>query len=206
MTHPAEHLVAQYFRDRGLRPTPLKVGACKAPDLRVLSPDGRLAFYCEVKSVDSEDPFERLMKWAATIGSAPSALGGPDTTVSRLGDRIHQGTKQLRAANARREYPNVLAIVNNNPDVVPEDLRAALTGCEYTRSAAIVMYPEVGYGRLRRDLPLIDLFLWFDRPKHRLFHVFADADAVHHRRLCELIPVEDSKIRRVPLPPIAPVD
>lgn len=116
MGQSGEDRVVDYLTSHGLRPrrfTKAEMRKGKTPDFRVYQ--GRtLAFYCEVKTKE-----DWLLPEA--LKAPPGAIFGglrDDFTYFRLTEYIHTAAQQFAAVNPAEEYPNVLAIVANDPDVL----------------------------------------------------------------------------------------
>lgn len=128
----------------------------KTPDLQVSAPGERF-FFCEVKSVFS--PFDET--------------GIAHTTIANnLADNIHEAAKQFRAVNSLRSVPNVLAWVSHsyryNITRLVELLEGAVT---FSNGEPVADLRSITRGRISRDLPQIDLHIWFIQDDEPSFFV-----------------------------------
>ncbi len=166
----------------------------RTPDFRVLAGD-RLAFYCEVKTAQEDEWLERQIDAAPPL----TLVGGlrPDPTYNRISNYIHSAAGQFDAVNAGCEYPNVLAIVNNDFEAGLPDLLAVLTGNAYTNGGPIRMYGNFSDGRIREEKNRIHLYLWFDTGKPEPFKVWPQSHAEHHAALCGYFGIDPAQIKQL---------
>lgn len=205
MVMDSEEQTGRYLAEFGLRAGRFgktEVGRGRTPDFRVFDAGGRLAFYCEVKTIQGGSQFERDVNEALSKGAVygPTGGSGRDTGQSRIADRIREAVKQFNAVNPQREYPNVLAIVNTNDEIDFTYLRAAVTGCEYSASGPVPMFQGISEGRICQDKLRIDLYLWFDRADAQPFGLFTGSNAGHLEALCSYLRIDPKQIRRLPSP------
>jgi hypothetical protein len=166
----------------------------QTPDFRVMVGD-RLAFYCEVKTSHYDDWLDRQLDEAP-----PGTLAGglrPDPTYNRVSNYIHRAVGQLDAVNAACEFPNVVAIVNNDLKAGLADLLSVLTGNAYTDGAAIRMFESSSGGRIREEKHRIHLYLWFDVGTLEPFKLWTISHAEHHSALCGYLGIDPASIRQI---------
>jgi len=81
----------------------------KTPDFKIMR-NGRLCFFCEVKSMKRDEWAEELGTRDEWVGDVRRALGvRPNPIYNRLTDDIHIAVQQFDAVNANQLFPNVLA-------------------------------------------------------------------------------------------------
>lgn len=192
-----EMLVCDYLTVKGLsvqRFDKVSMRRSRTPDFRVLA-GHQLAFYCEVKTAQEDDWLERQ------LGSAPpgTLVGGlrRDSTYNRISSYVHGAAGQFDAVNPECDYPNVLAIVNNDSDAGLPDLLAVLTGNAYTNSGPVRMFGTCSDGRIREEKRRIHLYLWFDPAKPEPFKVWSQSPAGHHAVLCGHFGVDPASIMQI---------
>ncbi len=166
----------------------------RTPDFRVLSGQ-QLAFYCEVKTAQEDEWLERQLD-AAPPGTLVGGLR-PDSTYNRVSSYVHSAVGQFDAVNPGCEYPNVLAIVNNDSDAGLPDLLAVLTGNAYTNSGPIRMFGNCSDGRIREEKHRIHLYVWFDAANPQPFKVWSKFSAEHHTALCTYFGVDPARIAQI---------
>ncbi len=192
-----EALVSDYLTERGLIVRRFDKAAMRqgqTPDFQVLV-DGRLAFYCEVKTAQEDEWLDRELDKVP-----PGTLAGgsrPDPTYNRISNYVDSAARQFDAVNAGCEYPNVLAIVNNDEHAGRIDLLAVLTGNVYTDSGPIAMFRNFSEGRIREEKLRIHLYLWFDEGKPDPFMFFPEVHADHHVIVCRYFGVDVAGIKRL---------
>lgn len=166
----------------------------RTPDFRVFVED-RLAFYCEVKTAQEDEWLDRQLAKVP-----PGTLAGgarPDPTYNRISNHIHSAAGQFDAVNAGCEYPNVLAVVNNDFEAGTPDLLAVLTGNAYTAAGAILMFRNFSEGRIREEKERIHLYLWFDEGEVEPRKFWTQSNSEHHAALCRYLGIDPASIKQI---------
>ena len=203
MGQSGEDRVVDYLTSHGLRPsrfTQAEMRKGKTPDFRVYQ--GRaLAFYCEVKTKEDWLLAEALKAPPGTI------FGGlrDDFTYLRLTEYIHHAAQQFAAVNPAEEYPNVLAIVANDPDISVPDLLTALTGLLFT-NRRVLRLSDLPQNKIKNEKLRIHLYLWFASGATEPKHFRSEVHAEHDRTLCRLLSVDPRSSFRPHRPFLNPED
>ena len=122
----------------------------ETPDFKVMK-EGRLVFYCEVKTIERDD-------WRGG--------GRPDPRYNRLTTHIHKAAAQFDAVNRQRRYPNVLFFVNHDNRSNFGHLRDVFTGdIECDDGTRHPIYRKYSEGRINAVKWRIDLYVWWDADK-----------------------------------------
>src|SRR5262249_25915483 len=177
----SEEKVERYLTKRGFRLERFSKAECrkgKTPDFRVFK-DKEFAFFCEVKSVIPDN-------W---LGGSRS-----DPTYNRLTSDIEYAVKQFGAVNPDQEYPNVMAIVNQDIRTGFLDLIAVTTGNFVSVSGEMhPIYRKFSEGRIKEKKNQIHLFIWLDdHQADQLYFNLAAGD--HLQRLCRHFGVDAASI------------
>lgn len=179
--------MVDYLTSHCLRPrrfTKAQMAKGKTPDFRVYQ--GRaLTFYCEVKTKEDWLLPEALKAPPGTI------FGGlrDDFTYFRLTEYIHNAAQQFAAVNPAEEYPNVLAIVANDPDVSFSDLLTALTGLLFT-NRRVLRLSDLPQSKIKNEKLRIHLYLWFVSGATEPQHFWPEVHVEHDRTLCRLLSID----------------
>ncbi|MGD0200916.1 MAG: hypothetical protein ABSD27_09225 [Bryobacteraceae bacterium] len=167
----------------------------RTPDFRVLA-GGRLAFYCEVKTAQEDEWLERQLRNAPPLTLVGGARSDP--TYNRVSNQIHSAAGQFESVNPGCEYPNVLAIVNNDFEAGMPDLVAVLTGNAYTENGSVLpWYRNFSEGRIREEKIRIHLYLWFDEGESEPKKFWMQSHAAHHSALCRHLGIDPAQIRQI---------
>jgi hypothetical protein len=186
-----EQLVAEFLkRDHeslARRFTKRERSQSQTPDFKV-SRGSKLVFYCEVKTLERDDWFDRTLNSApdltpvtdvrisspaqhpALIGKIqeinPGCLRARGLVHGKITDKIEEAIGQFDAVNARRVYPNVLFLVNHDDETDFGHLYETLTGdikhANGTRHHLFGMYSD---GKIAEIKWRIDLYVWRDPAK-----------------------------------------
>ena len=158
-----EKVVEGLLRGHGLKPQRFakeERQGRRTPDFRVYKGDN-LAFYCEVKTVSSD---EWLGRQLAEV--SPGFLAGgvrSDPIYNRLSQKIHEAYKQFDSVNPHSEKPNVLALINHDDLCGLIDLYSVLTGDAFVEEGRrIPMFRKFSEGRVKNDKSSIHLYIWLD--------------------------------------------
>ena len=179
----AEELV---FNPCGLMLDPIKTGAGKTPDFRVITWHG-LVGSCEIKSPRNDDLDNMLFDELEENPDVPvvrAFLARTDPLPKRLGRQVRDAFDQFDAVNSDHSVPNILLFVNHARGVSADRLLETLTGYFYSDSGEVYANATRVAGRLVVKRDWIDLYIWLDRhgrQKPQLF--FANVDKNHHRIL-----------------------
>jgi len=170
-----EDLVAEYLRDRhGLEAVRFAKGelpeGTRSPEFQVVKA-AKLAFYCEVKSVATDDWLDQQLESAP-----PGAIVGgcrADPCYNRLTTKIHEAAGQFEAVNAEHAHPNVLFLVNHEPSLDSRDLVAVLTGCAECEDGEVLpIFGKFSDGRIKDEKWRIDLYVWWNQKKWQDRYVY----------------------------------
>ncbi len=158
----------QYFRELALRRwstvlAKLPESALKGPDYELLK-DGQRVALAEVKLVERL-PMTPEHGWLPDP-SSPGAftLNRIDNAPSRVGRKLHEAWKQLRAFSE----PKILVYVNDDSDVDRMDLHEAINGFmvygnDETGRIVNTVSKRIAAGDIREEKYRIDLYVWVDR-------------------------------------------
>ena len=116
------------------------------PDFQVLGRNGELLF-CEVKSIFAQTPLEGILH---------------RTICNGLTVKFHKAAAQCRTVNSHHFVPNVLAWVSHNVQINVHTFRDLLRGHIRIDTQIIADLTPYRFGRLRADLPEIDLHVWLE--------------------------------------------
>jgi hypothetical protein len=171
----------------------------RTPDFRVFK-DNIFQFFSEVKSSRADKWLDVQIRGSVEVEQPPENVGGArkDPRFNRLTGDIHTAVKQFDAVNPNREHPNVLALVNHDRQLGFLDLLAVLTGKFFADDGSThSIYRKFSEGRIKGDVPRIDLYLWLDdyKPERLLF---GQVDPRHHELLCEALELEPKEIKPIP--------
>jgi hypothetical protein len=167
----------------------------RTPDFSVLAGE-RLAFYCEVKTLQKDEWLENLLRKAPPLTIVGD--GGHDPVYNRISTQIHSAAGQFDSVNPCCEYPNVLAIVNSDFESDVTDLIAVLTGNVYADSGSV--YPlrlRISEGRIREEKTRIHLCLWFDEGEPEPKKIWTQAHASNHLALCQYFGTDPAFIKSI---------
>ncbi|MFZ3122343.1 MAG: hypothetical protein WA104_03120 [Thermodesulfovibrionales bacterium] len=184
MTNSAEDLVVrelEKFQLRCERFSKDERRNRKTPDYRVYK-DDTLAFFCEVKEIEKDT-------WLNGVRADP--------IFNRIADDVHTAVKQFDAVNSALDYPNVMALVNNDDTCGCLDLIGVITGhllIDNGKSAPI--YQKYSEGRIKDDKSRIHLYLWFDAFKENKF-LFNAGDIRQRDKLCEYFGINREDIKLI---------
>jgi len=148
-----EGIVRNYLIQAGLKPRKIKVRDEKTPDFEVFDDNDQLLFYVEEKTIEPDKFLEE-----AEPGIVVSV---DDSSENSLESKFRTAVKQFTSVNEDHKVPNILAFVNLNNMVNPNDLLISLTGKGMTREGELVTIGKVR--RVINDIGHIDLCLWFDK-------------------------------------------
>lgn len=171
----------------------------RTPDL-IAHAGGKLAFYCEVKSILEDSWLEDL------VSKAPEGMLIPveeknDSTHSRITTKVHEAAAQFRSVNPEGEHPNILAIVNHDTRYSDfRTLRRTVTGKFYTDEGK--GYPiccRYSEGRIKDEKREIDLYLWVEHDKI-VYCLFAGKDNKAYADLCAYLGLNPKEIEEIPQP------
>jgi hypothetical protein len=194
---PSEEIAAGYLKSLGLMPAPFtkaEMRKGRTPDFRVLC-GNELAFYCELKNAQKD-------RWLDEQGkdALPGTLYGgarPDPIYNRVANYIHSAAGQFAAVNPGEQWPNVLAIVNEDRMAGSPDLRSVLTGNFYpAEGPPEPIFRRISEGRIRADLYRIHLYLWFDVGRTKPHMVFSQSNPAHDAALCRYFGVKPEQIKQ----------
>lgn len=118
----------------------------KTPDFQISGPNGEFLF-CEVKSIFTKTSREGILH--RTIHNGLTA-------------KFHEAVAQLRTVNSQHFVPNVLAWVSHNVQINVHTFRDLLRGRILIQDKAIADLTPYRFGRLRVDIPEIDLHIWLE--------------------------------------------
>jgi hypothetical protein len=149
-----ERLVIDFFHNRGFqcaRFSKEEMATGPTPDFRVYK-NIEFRFFCEVKSIRKCDWLESMLEVVppGTIVEREQ----DDPTFNHIVKDIHQAVRQFDAVNPKLTYPNVLALVNNDPMIMSGDVREVFLSKRYSG------------GRIKEEKTRIHLFLWIDALKN----------------------------------------
>ena len=118
---------------------------------------------CDIKNVDFEvfvDNNVLFLLEEKTLETGSSDWNGKDPTYNSISKHVYEALKQFKSTNPNNMYPNVLSFTNMDSSRDIQDLIIVLTGCALFDNNKWVKIHNVG--RIKNDLSLIDLYLWFD--------------------------------------------
>jgi len=167
----------------------------KTPDFKILEAD-KLAFYCEVKSIDKDNWLDNQLEKA----KPGEIVGGirQDPIFNRLTDDIYKAEKQFKSVNKKREYPNVLVLVNHDIYCKFNDLLSVITGNFYAKGDVVLpIDKKYSEGRIKNAEYIIDLFIWLDDNKPEQF-LLSQRHEVHKVNLCRIFEKDPKEIKLIP--------
>jgi len=184
-----ERRVAEFFRNKGLiaKEFSSEEKRSKTPDFCVFK-GCEFVFFCEVKSC-AED------KWLINqVQNAPQGTivrnARNDPKFNRISNKIHEAYGQFGAVNVRRDYPNVLAFVNEDIKCNAKYLIWVLTGNFYSDDGHIDrIFLRYSRGRISKQKRLIDGYIWVEaNNNHRAdeYYLFCEADSHFLPKLADL--------------------
>lgn len=194
-----EQQIANYLRNKGFRAEEFakeERRQSRTPDFRVLK-GNKLAFFCEVKTVSSDDWLDHQ------IESAPPGtyVGGArkDPIFNRLSSKIHEAVQQFEAVNPDLEYPNVLAFVNHDKMCGFLDLIAVTTGHFLAEGGGrYPIYLQFSEGRIKEEKFRIHLYIWRDWYKEKKYkYIFNTYANKHLNNLCSHFGIDPEFIKNI---------
>jgi hypothetical protein len=171
-----------------------KKAISKTPDLRVLK-DDKLAFFCEVKTIEHDTWLEKIIMNAPPLTIVGG--GGNDPRFNRIEGKIHEASLQFAAVNPNSEYPNVLAFVNHDDLCGIRDLESVLTGQFFAEGGKLFpIYMKYSEGRIKEEKYQIHLYIWSDAFKGN-FYRFNIGNHKHLFSLCNYFGADPNSIREI---------
>lgn len=167
MAKSGERAVRSYLEGKGLKVVKIPEGDIKTVDFEVYS-GADLVCCLEEKTLE-------LM---------PLAWKNIDPIYNSIARHIYEAIKQFKSANPNRVVPNVLALTNMDPGRGINDLFITLTGHVITSSGKIRRIQNMV--RLENDLPVIDLYLWFDQDRLN-GHIYDEKDLFKLEKLLRIL-------------------
>lgn len=167
MAKPGENMVKEYLESKGLGVRKIPESGIKTVDFAVYS-ETELVFYLEEK----------------TLEMTPLAWNNVDPVYNAIAKHVHEAKKQFRSVNPGRVVPNVLSFINKDPAHDINHLFGALTGHVITARGRMRRLHQ--FGRQENDLPLIDLYLWFD-DKQLSGHIWEEAEPSYAAKLAAIL-------------------
>lgn len=169
----------------------------KTPDFRVFK-GTEFVLYCESKHVQYDAWLDKQLANAQPL----EIVGGlrHDPIYNRLADRIHDAAKQFNAANADRQFPNVLIFTNSDTHCGFPDLLSVLTGDFHAESGAVdPIFKQISEGRIRDEKLTIDLYVWLNdsKGKEQKGSLYFVSSSKHYVALSALLGSDPAKHRRV---------
>ncbi len=143
MAKSGEKAVKELLESKGLKAIKIPEGDMKTVDFEVYN---GLSLICYLEE--------------KTIELTPLAWKNVDPIYNSIAKHIHEAIKQFKSVNMDRSVPNVLSLTNMDPARSIDDLFTTLTGHFITPGGKMRRIQNMK--RLENDLPLIDLYLWFD--------------------------------------------
>jgi|GEM_PF-3779662 len=152
-----KELTINFFRSKGIDAKHFpKRKEGKKPDFELYSENTLFAF-CELKSIVDYD-FYGLRH---------------DPTYNKIQNKIHEASKQLKAANPDHSIPNIIFFLNHTDKVGRADLWQVLTGQLMPPNHPSEIVDLTYLKRLwdKGDLVLIDYIIWVDTCKPIISYV-----------------------------------
>ncbi len=171
MAKSGERAVREYLESKGLRVIKIPESDFKTVDFEVHFKSARIC-YLEEK----------------TIELTPPAWKDVDPVYNSIARHIYDAIKQFKSVNPERIVPNVLSLTSMDPGRRVDDLFTTLTGHVVSPTGKMRLIRKMQL--MEDDLPLIDLYLWFDQDG-LAGHIYDEYDYARVEKLLNLLGLED---------------
>lgn len=171
MAKSGENAIKEFLESRGLKAVKIPEGDAKTVDFEVYN-GFNLVCYLEEK----------------TLELTPLAWKSVDPIYSSIAKHIYEAIKQFKSVNPDRSVPNVLSLTSMDPARSINDLFSTLTGHFITPAGKMRRIQNMK--RLENDLPLIDLYLWFDHDQ-LIGHIYDENAGPAVLDLVKVLKLED---------------
>lgn len=192
-----EKIIAGIFKKRDLQVkkfTKKRKAKSKTPDFQIFK-DDKLAFFCEVKTIERDTWLEDKILNAPPL----TIVGGGrnDPTFNRIANKIHEASQQFEAVNPDSGYPNVLAFVNHDDYCGIRDLDSVLTGQFFADGGKLYsIYEKYSEGRIKEEKFQIHLYIWSDNFKGN-FYRFNKINKKHLISLANYFGTDPNSIKEI---------
>lgn len=152
--------VAEFFITKKIEARPISSHVkSKEPDFELYI-GGKLWGYCELKSISKDN-------WTGGLRSDP--------TYNNIQNKIHESHKQLKAANPKHEFPNIICFINHHTYRGYIDLITVLTGKYSLGNPDVTDFRYLKRLIARDAIDIIDCIIWMEKDNKISFMFNSDS-------------------------------
>ena len=93
-----------------------------------------------------------------------------DPAFNNIQNKIHEASKQLKSANPKHDFPNIIFFINHHPLRGVQDLKWVMTGEVSSKAPDVLNMRFLKRLSEDGDLSVIDFIIWKDSFKDKIFY------------------------------------